>query len=87
MCSNDEIYCEAQTEVLGKNVSSSTLTATSPTRTRLRLNMGCCNRKLAVTPVTRNQLGLWQVIGHLNYVFNEEDFQEENSYKRGKLNV
>jgi len=25
--------------------------------------------------------------GHLNYVFNEKDFQEENSYKRGKLNV
>jgi hypothetical protein len=49
--------------------------------------MGCCNKKLAVTPVTRNQLGLWQVIGDLNYVFNEEDFQEENSYKRGKLNV
>jgi len=83
MWSNGEIYCEAQTEVLGKNLSSSTLSATSPTRTRLRLNVSCCNKRLAATPVTRNQLGLWQV----NYVFNEEDFKEENSYKRGKLNV
>jgi hypothetical protein len=75
MCSNGKMYCEAQTEVLGKNVSSSTLSATRPTQTGLRINMDCYNKKLAVTPVTRNRLGLWQVIGHLNYVFNEEDFQ------------
>jgi hypothetical protein len=51
---------EAQTEILGKNLSSSTLPATSSTRTRLRVNMGCCNKRLAVT---RHQLGLWQVMG------------------------
>jgi hypothetical protein len=63
MWSNGEIYCEAQTEVLGENLSSSTLSAMSPTRTRLRVNMGCCNKILAATPTTRNQLGLWQVMG------------------------
>jgi hypothetical protein len=68
---------EAQTEILGKNLSSSTLSAMSPTRTRLRVNMGS----------DKPSAGFMAGNGHLNYVFNEEDFQEENLYKRNKLNV